>query len=447
MRWQGKGLKMSQRVVITGAGCVTPLGNNLDTMWCNAVAGRSGVGPVTRFDASGFPSRIAAEVRGWDVAQVGEDPARWRKHPPQTLFSIGASLEAFRTAGLDSRRPDPLRFGVYFGCGETFPELRDLADLIAPAIREGRLDARELNRRALVAMDPEEATYCEPHVPACCVAGLLDAQGPNVNCVAACASSTQAIGNAAELIRRGDADVMLAGGAHSMIHPLGITGLHRLSVLTLSNEMLGKAMRPFDADRDGFVVGEGAAVVVLESLDHALARGADIWGELTGYASGHDAFHLTDTHPEGRGFARCVRESLRQARLNVDDIDYVNAHGTSTRMNDRIETFALKQAFGPSAYRIPVSSTKSMMGHATTACGAIELVVTLMAIRRGVIPPTINYETPDPECDLDYVPNVARERKCRHAMSVSLGFGGQCAALVVSRYRGRSASVTFPDAA
>jgi len=438
---------MSQRVVVTGAGCVTPLGNNLDAMWRNVIAGRSGVGPLTRFDASRFPCRIAAEVRDWSVSEVGEDPARWVKHPPQTLFSVGASIQAVRAAGLDSCQPDPLRFGVYFGCGETFPELRDLADLMAPAIREGQLDAREFNRRALAAMDPEEAMYCEPHVPACCVAGLVDAQGPNFNCVAACASSTQAIGNAAELIRRGDADIMLAGGAHSMIHPLGITGLHRLSVLTQSNEMLDKAMRPFDANRDGFVVGEGGAVVVLESLEHALARGAEIWGELTGYASGHDAFHLTDTHPEGRGFARCVQESLRQAHLNVDDIDYVNAHGTSTRMNDRIETLALKRAFGPAVYRIPVSSTKSMMGHATTACGAIELVVTLMAVRRGVIPPTINYETPDPECDLDYVPNAAREHTCRHAMSVSLGFGGQCAALVVSQYRGRSAMARFPHAA
>ena len=402
-------------------------------------AGRSGIAPISRFDARGFPVRIAAEVRGWDLSAVGLSPSQWRKHPPQTHFAVGAALQAIRIAQLDERRPDPLRFGVYFGCGETFPEIKDLAELMAAAIKDGALDAGEFNRRAMADVDPEQAMNCEPHIPAHLVAGLVDAQGPNFNCIAACASSTQAIGNAANLIRRGDADVMLAGGAHSMIHPLGITGLCRLAVLSTANERMEKAMRPFDADRNGFVVGEGGAVVVLESLEHARARGADIWGELTGFACGHDAFNLTDTHPEGRGFARSVCEALRQARLNVDDVDYVNAHGTSTRMNDRIETLALKRALGAAAYRIPVSSTKSMMGHATTACGAIELVAVVMAIRRGVIPPTINYETPDPECDLDYVPNAAREHRCRHALNVSLGFGGQCAALVVSQFADKPA--------
>jgi 3-oxoacyl-[acyl-carrier-protein] synthase II len=212
-------------------------------------------------------------------------------------------------------------------------------------------------------------------------------------------------------------------------------------VLSGANERLSKAMRPFDADRDGFVVGEGGAVVVLESLDHALGRGADIWGEVTGYASSHEAFHLTDTRPDGRSLAQCVLDSLAQARLNRDEIDYVNAHGTSTRLNDRIETGALKQAFGPAAYRIPISSTKSMLGHSTTACGAIEFVAALMAVRTGVIPPTINYETADPQCDLDYVPNAARQYDCRHALSDSLGFGGQSAAILVSRYDERSGRI------
>jgi 3-oxoacyl-[acyl-carrier-protein] synthase II len=348
---------------------------------------------------------------------------------------------------LDSDRLDPLRFGVYLGCGETFPDLAELADAMAPAMRDGRFDPRMFMSRALSVMDPERAVNCEPHVPAQCLASLFNAQGPNVNCIAACVSSTQAIGEAAEIIRRGEADVMLSGGAHSMIHPLGIAGLHRLSVLSEANDKNDKAMRPFDAGRDGFVVGEGGAVVVLESLEHALARNADIWGEIKGYGSAHEAYHLTDTHPEGRAMTQCVRQALKQSRLNLDEIDYVNAHGTSTRLNDRIETVALKHAFGPDVYRIPVSSTKSMLGHSTTACGATELLVALMAVRTGVIPPTINYETADPQCDLDYVPNTAREKKCRHALSDSLGFGGQNAALIVSRFDERSTAVTVDGTA
>ncbi len=438
---------MSHRVVITGAGCITPLGSEVDEVWHNLKEGRSGIGPIGLFDASNFPVRIAAEVRGWDISEVGEDPARWQSHPRQTRFAVGAAIKAVRSAGLAPDRIDPLRFGVYLGCGETFPDLTELAESIAPAMRDGKFDQRAFMSRALAVMDPERAANCEPHVPAQCLASLFNAQGPNVNCIAACVSSTQAIGEAAEIIRRGEADVMLSGGAHSMIHPLGIAGLHRLSVLSEANEKNDKAMRPFDATRDGFVVGEGGAIVVLERLEHARARGADIWGEIKGYASAHEAYHLTDAHPEGRAMTQCVRQALRQSRLNLDDIDYVNAHGTSTRLNDRIETVALKHAFGPAVYGIPVSSTKSMIGHCTTACGAIELVVALMVVRTGVIPPTINYETADPQCDLDYVPNTAREQKCRHALSDSLGFGGQNAALVVSRFDERSAVVSRREAA
>ncbi len=430
---------MSVRVVITGAGCVTPLGSDVHEFWHNLTEGRSGIGPIRLFDASRFPIRIAAEVHDWDLSQVGEDPARWENHPRQTRFAIGAAIQAVRSAELPLDRLDPLRFGVYLGCGETFPDLEELAASIAPAMQDGKFRARAFWVRALSAIDPQRAAYCEPHVPAQCLAALFNAQGPNMNCIAACVSSTQAIGEAAEIIRRGEADVMLAGGAHSLIHPLGIAGLHRLSVLTESNERNEKAMRPFDAQRDGFVVGEGGAIVVLERLDHALARHAEIWGELKGYASAHEAYHLTDTDPEGRAMAQCVRQALRQARLNRDDIDYINAHGTSTRLNDRVETVALKRALGPDVYRIPVSSTKSMLGHATTACGAIEFLAALLTVRTGVIPPTINYESPDPDCDLDYVPNAARTQRCLHVLSDNLGFGGQNAVLIVSRYEERSA--------
>jgi len=422
---------MSRRIVITGVGCITPLGTEIDQVWRNLTEGRSGIGPITAFDARAFPVQIAAEVRNWDLSDVGEDPGSWAKHPRQTWFAIGAGKKAVRGAGLDTSRLDPCRLGVYLGCGETFPDLEELGRVMAPAIREGQLDGREFVRRAVRGMDPERARYCGPDVPAQCLGALLNAQGPNLNCIAACASGTQAIGNAAEIIRRGEADVMLAGAAHSLINPMGMTGLHLLSVLSAANDRQQKAMRPFDAGRDGFVVGEGGAVVVLESLDHARARGAEIWGELSGYASGHTAYHLTDVAPDGLALARCIAQALRQARLNVDDVEYINAHGTSTRMNDHIETLALKQVFGAAAYRIPVSSTKSMLGHATTACGAIELVAALMAVRTGVIPPTINY--PDPECDLDYVPNEARDARLTFAMSNSFGLGGQNACVVFGR--------------
>ncbi len=425
---------MSQRVVITGVGCATPLGTDVAEVWSNLVEGRSGIRPISVFDASRFPVRIAAEVPDWELGRLGVDPAPWRTHPRQTQFVVHSGVSAVRSAGIEPGGVDPVRFGVYLGCGEIFWDLTRLGPLMAAAIDDGRFDQQAFLGEALRHWNAQRDVNNEPNMASHCLAGLFNAQGPNLNCIAACASSTQAIGGAADIIRRGEADLMLAGGAHSMINPVGLTGLHLLGVLNTDNDSAEKAMRPFDRDRKGFVVGEGGAVVVLEGLDHARRRGAEIWGELTAYASGHDAYRITDTHPQGRGCVRCVRQVLEQARLNFEDIDYINAHGTSTVMNDRIETAALKRAFGRQAYRIPVSSTKSMMGHSTTACGAIEMVVALMAVRKGVIPPTINYEVFDPDCDLDYVPNTAREKTCRHVLSNSLGFGGQTAALIVSRF-------------
>ena len=332
---------MSRRVVVTGVGCITPLGTEIQQVWDNLAEGRSGVGPITAFDAAQFPIRIAAEVRDWSIAQVGEDPARWRKHPRQNHFAVGAAHNAMRSAALNTARLDPRRFGVYLGCGETFPDLDVVGPGNLPVARHRRLSPiRSSISGRSPRWIPRCAAYCEPHVPAQCLAGLFGAEGPNLNCIAACTSSTQAIGGAAELIRRGEVDVMIAGGSHSMIHPVAISGLHRLSVLTCANEKMAKAMRPFDAHRDGFVVGEGGAVVDSRGADHALTRGAEIWGEVTGYASSHEAFHLTDTRPDGRSLVQCVHDSLAQAELNPDQIDYINAHGTSTRMNDRIETGA-----------------------------------------------------------------------------------------------------------
>jgi 3-oxoacyl-[acyl-carrier-protein] synthase II len=263
------------------------------------------------------------------------------------------------------------------------------------------------------------------------VATRFGAEGPNYNCLTACAASSQAVGEATEIIRRGEADVMLSGGAHSMIHPFGVTGFNLLTALSENNEAPQKASRPFDLNRDGFILGEGAAMVVLEDYEHARKRGAHIYGEILGYGTTADAFRITDTHPEGRGAITCMKMALRDAGKNPTDIDYINAHGTSTQVNDKVESLAIKEALGADvAYKVPVSSTKSMTGHLIAAAGATELIISLMAIRDGVVPPTINYETPDPNCDLDYVPNAAREKKVRTILSNSFGFGGQNIALI-----------------
>lgn len=425
---------MRRRVVITGIGIVTPLGSTSPQMWENLVGGRTGVGPLTLFDASRYPVRIAAEVRDWDMSQVGEDPQRWQHCHRQTRFGVGAGIQAARQAELEGAQIDPLRLGVYLGCGEPFQSFDAFASCVSRSVSEKKGESPPFVETALHYFDPEAEREYEPDLPGVYLAGLFDAQGPSSNCIAACVSGTQAIGEAARLIRRGEADVMMAGGAHSTVHPFGCTGFQRLSALSKRNSDPAAASRPFDRDRDGFVIGEGAAVVVLEDLEHAQRRGVEILGELTGYGSSQDAFRVTDTHPDARGSVIAMRRALGNAQVAAEDIDYVNAHGTSTVLNDQVETAALKQVFGHRAYQTPVSSTKSMMGHATTACGAIELAICVLALRHSVLPPTVNYETPDPRCDLDYVPNNAREVKCRHILSNNLGFGGQNAALVVSRF-------------
>jgi len=426
---------MQRRAVITGVGCVTPLGATTDAVWHGLTAGRSAVGRLTLFDADKFPVKIAAEVRNWDIGDVGEDVRHWKHSPRQTVFAVGAALKAMRDSALDERRIDPTRFGVYLGCGEPFEDFFQFADSVQGTRHPSVLNQDDSPDGALRLFDPDAEREYEPNAAASHIAGLCNAQGPNANCIAACVSSSQAIGNAARTIRRGDADLMLCGGAHSTIHPFGLTGFQRLSALSTRDGDPSAAVRPFDRERDGFVVGEGAAVFILEELEHARRRNAHVWGEVTGFGSSQDAFRVTDTHPDGRGTTTSILRAIRDARLNVDDIDYINAHGTGTVLNDKIETLAIKQALGSHAYDVPISSSKSMLGHATTACGAIELAVCLMTLRWRVVPPTINYSTPDPDCDLDYTPNVARESKnCRHVLSNSIGFGGQNAALVVSRF-------------
>jgi 3-oxoacyl-[acyl-carrier-protein] synthase II len=284
----------------------------------------------------------------------------------------------------------------------------------------------------LSELDPVAELEQEPNMPASYLASMFNAQGPNANCLTACAASSQAVGEATEIIRRGEADVMLSGGAHSMIHPFGVTGFNLLTALSERNDEPERASRPFDLHRDGFVLGEGAAMVVLEEYERAKARGATIYGEIAGYGTTADAFRITDTHPEGRGAASSITMALNDAGLNQADVHYINAHGTSTAVNDRVETLAVRKAFGEHANGIPMSSTKSMTGHLIAAAGATELIICLMSMRDNIVPPTINYDTPDPQCDLDYVPNKAREHKVRAALNNSFGFGGQNIALIAT---------------
>ena len=426
-----------RRVVITGIGCITPLGVNVDQLWKNLVAGASGVGRTTIFDASKFPTKIAAEVKGWEIAAEGQDPKAWEFCGRHTRFAAGAALQAMRDAGLPEGLPgDPARLGIYLGSGEGQQDFDAFTRMMMASIEGDTLDVAKFTREGLETLHPLAEVEQEPNMPAGHIAGLFDAQGPNLNCLTACAASSQAIGEAAEIVRRGEADVMLSGGTHSMIHPFGVTGFNLLTALSTRNDEPARASRPFDNERDGFVLGEGAAMVVLEELEHARRRGARIHGELIGYGSTADAYRITDTHPAGRGATSCIRLALEDAGLGVNDIDYINAHGTSTSVNDRVETLAIKNVFGPQAYKIPVSSTKSMMGHLIAAAGATELIVCLLAIRDGMLPPTINYEHPDPDCDLDYVANKARAGRCERALSNSFGFGGQNISLIVGRFKG-----------
>jgi 3-oxoacyl-[acyl-carrier-protein] synthase II len=425
-----------RRVVVTGVGCVTPLGVTVEELWKNLVAGKSGVGLTTVFDASRFPTKISAEVRDWDVTAEGERAEDWQYCGRHTKFAAGAALQAMRDAGLPrGLERDPTRLGIYLGSGEGQQAFDAFTSMMMAAIDGDTLDVAKFTKLGLETLHPLTEVEQEPNMPAGHLAALFDAQGPNLNCLTACAASSQAIGEAVEIIRRGEADVMLSGGCHSMIHPFGVTGFNLLTALSTRNDEPQRASRPFDNQRDGFVLGEGAAMVVLEDLEHARQRGAKIHGEVVGYGSTADAYRITDTHPEGRGASACIRMALADAGLGPESIDYINAHGTSTDVNDKVETLAIKNVFGERAYKIPVSSTKSMMGHLIAAAGATELIVCLLAIRDGLLPPTINYEEPDPNCDLDYVPNKVRAGKCDRALSNSFGFGGQNIALIVSRYR------------
>jgi 3-oxoacyl-[acyl-carrier-protein] synthase II len=428
---------MRRRVVITGIGSINPLGHDVETVWGALKESKSGVGYTTIFDASKFPTKISAEVKNWDITDTGEDASVWKFRGRHTKFAAGAAKQAVKSSGIADTQIDPERFGVYLGSGEGTQDFDAFTKMMVAALDGGELDLAKFTRAGLATLNPMQELEQEPNIPAGVLAGMFDAQGPNANCLTACAASSQAVGEATEIIRRGDADVMLAGGTHSMIHPFGVTGFNLLTALSTNNDEPTKASRPFDRLRDGFVLGEGAAMVILEELEHAKRRRAHIYGEVIGYGTTADAYRITDIHPEGRGAIACMRMALDDAKLSPADIHYVNAHGTSTTVNDKVETVACKEVFGQNGATVPpISSTKSMMGHLIAAAGATELIVCLMAIRDNVLPPTINYENPDPNCDLDYIPNVAREAKCDYALNNSFGFGGQNITLIVGRYQG-----------
>ncbi len=409
-----------RRVVVTGMGAVTPLGMSVEEYWRSLVQGKSGVGPMTLCDASEFPCQIAGEVKGFDPGQF-INPREARRMARFSQMAVAAAGLAIEDARLNLSREDLERLGVVMGNGNGgFPTTEE--------------NARVLVEKGGMKMSPFFIPMILPNMAAANVSRVYGLKGYTSTVITACAAGNQAIGEAAEAIRRGAADVVLGGGCEAGICQLGLGGFNIIKALTRQNDPPEKASRPFDARRDGFVPSEGAAVLVLESLEHALSRGATILAEVAGYGVSSDAFHPVQPDEDGAGAARAIRWALADAAIGPQDVDYINAHGTSTPLNDLVETLAIKKVFGELAYRVPISSTKSMIGHALGGAGAIEAVACVKTILENTIHPTINYEFPDPQCDLDYVPNVARHQRVDVVLSNSFGFGGQNACLVFSRF-------------
>jgi len=414
-------------------GAVTPLGLNLRDTWSGIISGASGAGCITHFDASSFPVKIASEVKNFNF-----DPSRYPDTDltyagRNTRMAVTAAEEAFKDAGLKIGETNSERFGIYLGSGEGEPDFYNFINLLIRAWKDGEEKGDIFFREGLDLLHPFRELEQEPFMGSQHLARIFKAYGPNFSCLTACAAGSQAIGGATEIIRDGRSDIMLSGGCHSMIHPFGMTGFILLSALSTRNDEPRRASRPFDLKRDGFVLGEGAGILVLEELEHAKKRNAEIHGEILGYGTSSDAFRITDVHPEGRGAIQCIKNALNDAGLNPEDIGYINAHGTSTQVNDRVESLAIRSVFKDHAKTVSVSSTKSMAGHLIAAAGATELEFCLLAMKHGILPPTINYENPDPDCDLDYVPNKAREKKIDFCLSNSFGFGGQNVSLVVAK--------------
>ena len=411
-----------RRVVVTGLGLVTSLGHDARTTWKALCEGKSGVGPITRFDASGFESRIASEVKDFD-------PGRWidvreaRRMDRFCWYAVATADEAVKDAGLDFSKEDTTRAGVLIGSGI------------------GGLGEMEAQHEKLLNRGPDRVSpFLIPKLMINAAPGQISIryglQGPNSAVATACSSGTHALGEALRIIQYGEADIMIAGGSEGAVTPLGLAGFCSMKALSTRNSSPAEASRPFDKDRDGLVMGEGAGTVVLEELEHARKRGARIYAEFLGFGRTGDGFHITQPEPEGRGAALAMTKAMQDARIQPEQLSYINAHGTSTPLNDVMESRAVHLAFGPAARKVAVSSTKSMIGHLLGAAGGVQFVVCAFAVRHNVIPPTINYTTPDPDCDLDYVPNTAREAAVSYAMSNTLGFGGHNASVIVGKFAG-----------
>jgi 3-oxoacyl-[acyl-carrier-protein] synthase II len=423
-------------VVITGVGCATPLGVGVTNLWNGCVNAGCGVDTISIFDASTWPTRIGAEVRDLDFKAVIAKFPEMKDAGRNALFAMAAADEAFHDSGLKPGGYDPERTGVYLGAGEGVPEFEAFVEVVAGAYADPVTNKPMLLNLATRRLNGMRELEQEPNLPGGHIAARFNAQGINCDCLTACAASSQALGEALEAIRYGDADIMFSGGCHSMLHPFGLSGFCLLTALTTRNDDPKGSSRPFDKQRAGFLLGEGAGILILEELEHAKARKAKIYGEMIGYGSSCDAFRLTDSHDEGRGAIACMSYALADAGIQPTEVDYINAHGTSTKVNDRVETLAAKKVFGDYAYKIPMSSTKGMTGHLIAAAGAVEMIICCKTIQDGIVPPTINQTESDPECDLDYVPNKARRHAVNVAMSNSFGFGGQNISLVLRRYAG-----------
>jgi 3-oxoacyl-[acyl-carrier-protein] synthase II len=434
--------RANERIVITGMGIVCPLSNDVETFWQALLSCESGIGKTTIFDASTYPTTFDAEVKNYDAAAYMKNPGLHKHFNRGSSFAIGATVQACNQAGIEVEASEPTdgidrnRLGIYLGAGEGSVD-NDVffAALVAGwDAQENKMDWGEWTKIASSRMDPMHELEQEANMPAAHIAMLTGARGPTRNCLTACAASTQAIGEAMTLIRRGDVDAMITGGTHSMIHPLGLTGFNRLTALSTRNDSPETASRPFSASRDGFILGEGAAIVILESLSSAKKRGVKILAEVTGYGSSADAFRVTDMHEEARGPIQAMNAALTDAGISYKDIDYISTHGTGTVENDSVETIAIKAVFKEKAKMVPASSIKSMLGHLIAAAGAAELITCVLAIRDNIVPPTTNLTDPEPALDLDYVPNKPRKMPVNIIMSESFGFGGQNNVLIIRRF-------------
>jgi 3-oxoacyl-[acyl-carrier-protein] synthase II len=410
---------MKRRVVITGLGVISPLGNDIKTFWESLCAGKSGVCKITQFDASDYDSKIAGEVKDFDPA-LYISAKEIKRTDRFTQFAIGAAAIAIGDSGLDLSALDPWRFGIIVGSGI------------------GGIHTIERESRVLFDKGPSRISpFFIPMLIVNMASGMIairfGLKGPNSCSVTACASSNHSIGEAFRIIQHGYADLMLGGGSEAAINPLGIGGFCAAKALSMKNQQPEKASRPFDKERDGFVMGEGAGIVVLEEYEHAKKRGANIYAEIIGYGMSCDAYHMTAPDPEGKGAIRSMQESLKDAAIKSEELTYINAHGTSTQLNDIMETHATKAVFGSHSKKIAISSTKSMVGHLLGAAGGVELIATVLTMKYSIIPPTINYEHPDPKCDLDYVPNHARKQEVKVALSNSFGFGGHNATIIIRK--------------